>query len=183
MAITEILGTDLPSDSRTVINDNFTDLDTTKADLASPTFTGTPSLPTGTTAVTQSASDNSTAVATTAYADAAVAAATQTVFDSTQVHNAATPNSWTDLDLSSVVGAAEKMVTLVITSTTTAYYGVRTKGTSYTFTTPGSTTNGTCFGYASSSSTTLMVKTDSSGVIQWMSQTTATSQVNVEAYW
>ena len=73
MAITTILGTDLPSDSRTVINDNFSDLDTTKADLASPTFTGTPSLPTGTTAVTQSASDNSTAVATTAYADAATA--------------------------------------------------------------------------------------------------------------
>ena len=41
------------------------------APLASPTFTGTPSLPTGTTAVTQSASDNSTKLATTAYADAA----------------------------------------------------------------------------------------------------------------
>jgi len=44
------------------------------ATLASPTFTGTPSLPTGTTAVTQAASDNSTKLATTAYADAAVAA-------------------------------------------------------------------------------------------------------------
>lgn len=40
-----------------------------KADLASPTFTGTPSLPTGTTGVTQSASDNSTKLATTAYVD------------------------------------------------------------------------------------------------------------------
>jgi hypothetical protein len=39
----------------------------TKADLASPTFTGTPSLPTGTTGVTQSASNNSTALATTAF--------------------------------------------------------------------------------------------------------------------
>lgn len=63
MAITTILGTDLPSDSRTVINDNFTDLDTTKADLASPTFTGTPTAP------TQTAGDNSTALATTAYVD------------------------------------------------------------------------------------------------------------------
>ena len=59
--------------SRTTINDNFTNLNTNKAELASPTFTGTPSLPTGTTAVTQSAGDNSTAVATTAYADAATA--------------------------------------------------------------------------------------------------------------
>lgn len=43
------------------------------AALASPTFTGTPSLPTGTTAVTQTAGNNSTAPATTAYADNAVA--------------------------------------------------------------------------------------------------------------
>jgi hypothetical protein len=34
----------------------------TKADLASPTFTGTPTLPTGTVAVTQSAGSNTTAL-------------------------------------------------------------------------------------------------------------------------
>lgn len=39
----------------------------TKADLASPTFTGTPTLPTGTVAVTQSSSDDSTKLATTAF--------------------------------------------------------------------------------------------------------------------
>ena len=39
----------------------------TKADLASPTFTGTPAMPTGTTAVTQSTSDDSTKLATTAF--------------------------------------------------------------------------------------------------------------------
>ncbi len=38
-----------------------------KAPLASPTFTGTPSLPTGTTASTQSAADSSTKLATTAF--------------------------------------------------------------------------------------------------------------------
>ena len=42
----------------------------TKADLVSPTFTGTPSLPTGTTAVTQSTSDSSTKLATTAFVQA-----------------------------------------------------------------------------------------------------------------
>ena len=46
----------------------------TKADLVSPTFTGSPVLPTGTTGVTQSAGNNSTALATTAYADAAITA-------------------------------------------------------------------------------------------------------------
>ena len=45
------------------------------APLASPTFTGTPSLPTGTTAITQSAGNNTTAIATTAFVTTAVAAA------------------------------------------------------------------------------------------------------------
>jgi hypothetical protein len=38
-----------------------------KANLASPTFTGTPTLPTGTIAVTQTAADSTTALATTAF--------------------------------------------------------------------------------------------------------------------
>ena len=45
----------------------------TKADLASPTFTGTPTLPTGTIAVTQSSANSSTAVATTAFVQAVLA--------------------------------------------------------------------------------------------------------------
>jgi hypothetical protein len=44
------------------------------APLASPTFTGTPSLPTGTTGVTQTAGNNTTALATTAFVTAAVPA-------------------------------------------------------------------------------------------------------------
>jgi hypothetical protein len=48
--------------------------DTTRAALNSPSFTGTPSLPTGTTAVTQTAGNNTTAVATTAFVTAAVPA-------------------------------------------------------------------------------------------------------------
>ena len=46
----------------------------TKADLVSPTFTGTPTLPTGTIATTQSSGDSSTALATTAFVQAALAA-------------------------------------------------------------------------------------------------------------
>jgi hypothetical protein len=45
----------------------------TKADLASPTFTGTPTLPTGTIATTQSNGNSSTAIATTAFVQAAIA--------------------------------------------------------------------------------------------------------------
>jgi len=45
----------------------------TKADLTSPTFTGTPTLPTGTIAVTQSSGSNTTTIATTAFVQAAIA--------------------------------------------------------------------------------------------------------------
>lgn len=46
----------------------------TKADLASPTFTGTPTLPTGTIGTTQSFGNSTTALATTAFVQAAIAA-------------------------------------------------------------------------------------------------------------
>jgi hypothetical protein len=64
----------------TEINTEFNNIATavaTKADLVSPTFTGTPVLPTGTTAVTQSAANNTTAVATTAFVQAAATAVLQ----------------------------------------------------------------------------------------------------------
>jgi hypothetical protein len=53
----------------------------TYAPLASPTFSGTPSLPTGTTGVTQSAGNSSTALATTAFVTAALAASSGTPYD------------------------------------------------------------------------------------------------------
>ncbi len=46
----------------------------TKADLASPTFTGTVTLPSGAVGVTQSFGDNDTSLATTAFVQAAMAA-------------------------------------------------------------------------------------------------------------
>jgi hypothetical protein len=67
----------------TEINTEFVNISVaiaTKADLASPTFSGTPSLPTGTTGVTQSAGNNSTALSTTAYTDAAITAVKAVLF-------------------------------------------------------------------------------------------------------
>ena len=60
----------------TEINTEFDNIQTaiaTKADLASPTFTGTPTLPTGTIATTQSSGNSTTAIATTAFVQAAAA--------------------------------------------------------------------------------------------------------------
>jgi hypothetical protein len=61
----------------TEINTEFNNIATavaTKADLLSPTFTGTPALPTGTTAVTQSFGNSATLLATTAFVQAALQA-------------------------------------------------------------------------------------------------------------
>jgi len=61
----------------TEIDTEFNNIQTaiaTKADLASPTFTGTPTLPTGTIGVTQSFANSTTALATTAFVQAALAA-------------------------------------------------------------------------------------------------------------
>jgi len=66
MAYAVLTSTESGANSLTDINANFA----LAAPLASPTFTGTPTLPTGTIAVTQSPSNNSTKVATTAYVDA-----------------------------------------------------------------------------------------------------------------
>jgi Repeat of unknown function (DUF5907) len=54
-----------------------------KADKNSPIFTGTPSLPSGTTGVTQSPANNSTALATTAFVQGAIASATIVDADAT----------------------------------------------------------------------------------------------------
>lgn len=61
----------------TEINTEFANIATavaTKADLASPTFTGTVTLPSGTVGVTQSFGNSTTALATTAFVQAAMAA-------------------------------------------------------------------------------------------------------------
>lgn len=72
MSIATLTSNESGANSLIDINANFVDLDTTKADLASPVFTGTPTLPTGTIATTQSSGDNSTKVATTAFVSSAL---------------------------------------------------------------------------------------------------------------
>lgn len=77
-----------------------------KADIfTSPTLTGTPSLPTGTTGVTQSASDNSTKLATTAYADSAFPT-TKNGIDTTRAGDAASSTQ----NIAHGLGRVPKMV-------------------------------------------------------------------------
>jgi hypothetical protein len=73
--------TGVPLSTTAAVDTNTTQIATTAyvvgqgyAKLASPTFTGTPTLPTGTIATTQSPGNNTTALATTAFVTAAVPA-------------------------------------------------------------------------------------------------------------
>ncbi len=65
---------DNTSDANKPVSTRNTNSAESKSKPASPTFTGTVTLPTGTVGVTQTAADNSTKLATTAYADAAATA-------------------------------------------------------------------------------------------------------------
>jgi len=64
---------------------------TGRAPIASPSFTGTPSLPTGTTGITQTAGDSSTKLATTAFAGTAAANAASSAV--TTHNNVTSPHS------------------------------------------------------------------------------------------
>jgi len=75
-----------------------------KSNLASPTFTGTPSLPTGTTATTQSANDNSTKLATTAYANAILPIGTIIAFDANRTAGSSGGGTGGWTDNSTIVG-------------------------------------------------------------------------------
>lgn len=181
MAIVTLTSNESGANSLIDINANFVDLDTTKADLASPAFTGTPSLPTGTTAVTQTAGDNSTKVATTAYVDAA---AQPTQFVTTQVFSGTASTSYTDLDLSAVVGARQRMVMLRAVSNNTDGIMFQRKGTSYTYSSSSITYGVSGGGSASNVSMNFIVATDANGVVQWRTNSgTNTVTINVEAYW
>ena len=77
----------------TEINTEFDNIQTaiaTKADLASPTFTGTPTLPTGTIGVTQSNGNSSTALATTAFVQAAAALTLAAIYPIGSIYTNAT---------------------------------------------------------------------------------------------
>lgn len=191
MAIVTLTSNETGANSLIDINANFVDLDTTKADLASPTFTGTPTLPTGTIATTQSASDNSTKVATTAYVDTAISATSKVnMSTSTAFSTANAPTSWTDLNLSSIIGTAARIVMLQVNNENSGsdiIYSFRTNGETrdFTNTTTYSTSN---LGVSSvhvntDKSAIVMVKTDSSGIVEWICNNTYSTSIKVLAYW
>lgn len=109
-------------------------------------------------------------------------------FATTEVHNAATPTSYTDLDLSAVIGATQKVVLLKVV---TGAFGAGNRN--FNFRPNGDTGAWTYATGASGCANLYMiasnagwvtVKTDTAGIIEWECPDSAdTSVVKVEAYW
>lgn len=108
-----------------------------KANLASPTFTGTPTLPTGTIGITQTALDNSTALATTAYVDGANSTNANLTGPITSSGNTTSIASQTGTGSKFVMDTAPTLVTPVLgdaTATTVNKLTITTPATSATLT-------------------------------------------------
>ena len=114
-----------------------TTADNLKANLASPTFTGTPTLPTGTIATTQTAADSSTKVATTAFVTTAVGtvtSATRALIGSGSVSITPVANTMTSgsiswgTSLSASPNVATSANSSAATVTHTAHTGVGVNG-------------------------------------------------------
>ena len=116
--------------------------DTTRAPLASPTFTGTPTLPTGTIATTQTAGDNTTAVATTAFVTAAVPAFAVTADTNAPSSTTKVTSPWNVLDIVMHPGLQSLYYHAGVTSTSGAGAAFTNYGRWHDFFGPNNTVNG-----------------------------------------
>jgi hypothetical protein len=185
MAIVTLNPNDSGATSRVVINDNFTDVTASlalKANLASPTFTGTVTTPA--IKITTGAGANKVLISD-ADGDATWTTSTnQTSFSTTEVFNGTSPTSFTDLDLSSVIGATQKVVLLkFITSGGNVVVGVKTNGDADTYGTNSGFGGISSMLITTSEAATTIVKTDTSGVIEWKAGSGQAFTVDVLAYW
>jgi hypothetical protein len=92
----------------------------------------------------------------------------------TQVYNATAPTTWTDLNLSSVVGTNRAMVFLQVGPSTTTPSNVyfRPNGTTSTI------NDGVTFGASSETICVyILVTTDASGIVEWYCTSAATNML------
>lgn len=129
-------------------------------------------------------SDSATKLATQQSIKAYVDSSSIT-FVNTQVYSNTTPNIWTDLDLSSVVGSNTALVMIRVSSSNANQIVFRTNGDALSI-----GTNGYDFGVSGTGTGVsggggyVIVKTDSSGVVEWGSLLNegGTGTLNIIAY-
>jgi hypothetical protein len=109
--------------------------------------------------------------------------------DSTQVFSGTAPTTYTDLDLSAVIGANQKMVMLKVTSPENGAITFRRNGDTSDYHPTGNTGEygGVCscnlYGTVADQSGMIIVKTDTSGVVEWFKDDADAVVINVESYW
>lgn len=108
---------------------------------------------------------------------------TSTTFVSTNVFTGASPTTSTALDISAVVGAAQKMVLLKVTCSLAREFLFQDGGTTATLTVAESGANHAKVA-ANSTFVYVIVRTNTSGVLNWDSDdNTGTTTIDVHAYW
>lgn len=107
------------------------------------------------------------------------AGATLTVAES-EVYNGAAPTSWTDLNLSGTVGSQATLVLLKLIGYNLK--AVRKNGDTDEFYNVTSTIGGCALSDLSSTHIVLLVATDNSGIIEWRSEDTQNTIIDIIAY-
>lgn len=109
-----------------------------------------------------------------------------TQFSTTQVFTGTSPNStYTDLDLSAVVGAVQRMVYLKVVSSvgTGMRFAFKPKGDTSTYSATMSGANTGTLSSTAGDAVFFLVKTDTAGVVQWTAGTAQDCTITVQAYW
>ena len=108
----------------------------------------------------------------------------QVTFDTTQVYSSSPPSSYTDLDLSSVVGSNQAVVFLRITTNDSHIYSFRKNGETLDAT-PISIYSGVHLVRVENNGVGyVMMVTDASGIVEWKtSSENGTTTIKLEAYW
>ena len=108
-------------------------------------------------------------------------------FSTTNVFTGTSPTSFTDLDLSSVIGTKQRVVVLKIKNNgTAASVWFRRNGDTddMSLSLPGSTGPGIEVARVSSGViTTILTTTDTAGVVEWTTSSGVSMEVSVNAYW
>ena len=110
------------------------------------------------------------------------APATLTVAE-TEVFNGTSPTNWTDLDLSSTIGAQPTLVLLKINiAQTDTFYAVRKNGDTDEFYLTGAQPRGVALAIGGVYHGALLVATDNAGIIEWKAFAARAATIDVIAY-
>lgn len=97
----------------------------------------------------------------------------QTIDDETQLHNAAAPTSWTDKDISGTIGSISALCLISVTPQVSHSYYFRKNGSSNSMAVLPMTGGATY---------QVWIKTDSSGIFEWYSNSNDTTHLRLLAY-